>query len=69
MQIILGTEKKFAPLIGMLTGSSAYIAGQTIHIRMAENSMKLFINRDYLDTYVSEAARETLGQQYQIKLD
>ena len=67
-QIVLGAEKRFAPLIGQLTDSAAYISGNVIHIRM-ENRMKLFINRDYLSKYVSEAARETLGKQYQIKLD
>ena len=68
-QIVLGAEKKFAPLIGILTGSSASVTGSTIHIQLAESSMKLFVNRDYLSRYVSEAARDTLGKQYQIKLD
>ena len=69
MQIILGTEKRFAPLIGQLTDSTASIAGNTILIRLGENKIKTFINPAYLSKYVSEAALETLGRKYNIKVE
>ncbi|MBQ6118261.1 MAG: DNA polymerase III subunit gamma/tau [Clostridia bacterium] len=69
LQIVLATEKKFAPLIGMLTDSTAVIKGGDILIRLGDNKLRPFINRDYLNRYVGEAARETLGQAYQIKLE
>ncbi len=68
-QIVLGTEKRFPPLIGQLTDSEAYIVGNTIHIRLAEAKLKSFINPAILSQYVSEAALETLGKQYNIKVD
>ena len=68
-QIVLGTEKRFPPLIGQLTDSEAYIVGGAIHIRLGEAKLKSFINPTILSQYVSEAALETLGKQYNIKVE
>ena len=55
--------------IKKLTDSSAFIVGGAIHIRLGEAKLKSFINPTYLSQYVSEAALETLGKKYNIKVE
>ena len=68
-EAIYGVERRFRPLIGTLEGSAAWITGDTLHIRLREESLKLFVNRSFLDKYVNEAAQELFGRQYHIKLE
>ena len=68
-QVILGVEKRFPPMIGTLEDSTARIVGNTLRIRLREENLKLFVNRAYLEKYVNQAAQETLGRQFTIKLD
>lgn len=68
-KIVLETEKLFPPLIGQLTGSSARIVGNTIHIKLGEKNLKVFINEKMLGDFVSKAAVTVLGKTYNVKID
>ena len=68
-KIVLETERMFPPLIGQLTGSSARISGNYIHITLGERNLKLFINEQMLGKFVSQAALTVMGKNFNVKID
>lgn len=68
IKIVLETESAFNPLIGMLSGSTASIVGQTVYIKVRDKNLTLFADEKILSQYASPAASAILKGNYTVKL-
>lgn len=68
-RVILGAEKSFPMLTGMLTDSVAWISGGTVTVRLRDKNLNKFVPEAKLLDEINKSAKEQLHADYKIKLD
>ena len=68
-RVILGAEKSFPMLTGMLTDSVAWISGGTVTVRLRDKNLNKFVPEAKLLEEINKSAKEQLHADYKIKLD
>ena len=69
VKIILCTERAYAPIIGQLTNSTAFIRGNTLFVHPANSFVKFMTPEALLAEHMAPAVKQVLGKEYSIRYD